>query len=109
MVELVSMIMVLIGVVAGIIVGWLIAKNRYSTELVRSQERMLAQEEAMQASKEMLHLQMSKLAKDVASQNSEDSCALPKNVLVRFNLNPERILMHVRKKLRISSNRFMKV
>lgn len=72
MVEPVSMIMGIIGVGVGIIVGWLIAKNRYSTDLVRSEERMLAQEEAMEASKEMLHLQMGKVAKDIASQNSED-------------------------------------
>ncbi|HIG20471.1 MAG TPA: hypothetical protein EYQ78_06880, partial [Candidatus Poseidoniales archaeon] len=72
MVEPISMIMTIIGIGAGMVIGWFIAKNRYSTDLVRSEERMLAQAEAMEASKEMLHLQMSKVAKDVASQNSED-------------------------------------
>lgn len=72
MVEPVSMIMGIIGIGAGIAIGWLIAKNQFSTDLVRSEERMRAQEEAMETSKEMLNLQMSKVAKDVASQNSED-------------------------------------
>lgn len=72
MVETISILMALIGVGAGIGIGWLIAKNRLGTELVRAEERMRAQEEAMETSKEMLHLQMSKVAKEAVSQNSED-------------------------------------
>ena len=70
--DIVSIIFVLVGIGTGLAIGWLIARNRFSTELVRSEEKIIAQQEAMETSKEMLHLQMQKVATDVVSQNSED-------------------------------------
>lgn len=86
MVDIGSIILILFGIIVGVGLGWLYAKNRFSTDLVRSEERIKAQAEAVESSKDMLSLQMQKVASEVASQNTEDFLRLAEERLGRVQL-----------------------
>jgi hypothetical protein len=57
-----------LGAALGVGLGWLMAKNRFSGDIVRAE----AQVDAINQSKESMLAQMESVASSVARQNSED-------------------------------------
>jgi len=64
--------LLIIGCALGIGIGFLIAKNKYSTEAIKASAQAEAQAAANQQSKDSMKAEMESIAAMVARQNSED-------------------------------------
>ena len=64
--------LLIVGCALGIGIGFLIAKNRYSTEAIKASAKAEAQAAASQQSKDSMKAEMESIASMVARQNSED-------------------------------------
>ena len=60
--------LMILGAALGIGIGWLLAKNRYSSDVIRAE----AQVSAISQSKDSMLAEMQSVASNVARQNSED-------------------------------------
>ena len=62
---------IILGLSLGIVIGWLVAKNRFGTELVQIKAISAAQEQVFEERSEHLSAQMKIVATEISEQNSE--------------------------------------
>tara|TARA_X000001036_G_scaffold207049_1_gene194642 strand:+ start:1846 stop:3093 length:1248 start_codon:yes stop_codon:yes gene_type:complete len=62
---------IILGLSLGIVIGWLVAKNRFGTELVQIKAISSAQEQVFEERSEHLSAQMKIVATEISEQNSE--------------------------------------
>ena len=62
---------IILGLSLGIVIGWLVAKNRFGTELVQIKAISAAQEQVFEERSDHLSAQMKIVATEISEQNSE--------------------------------------
>lgn len=87
----------ILGVALGIGIGWLLAKNRYSGDVIRAE----AQVTAISQSKDSMLAQMESVATNVARQNSEDFLRLAEERLGK--VESEAVKDHAARKKEVDS------
>ncbi|MEE3269672.1 MAG: DNA recombination protein RmuC [Candidatus Thermoplasmatota archaeon] len=73
----------ILGLVIGGVFGWMLAKSIVGKELIRSEERVRAKEEAVVANEDRVRAEISNLATEIGRQNSEDFLKLAEERLGR--------------------------
>ena len=66
-----ELLYIILGLFFGIVIGWLVAKNRIGTELVEVKAISAAQEQVFEERSEHLSAQMKIVATQISEQNSE--------------------------------------
>ncbi len=70
--EAVGLAYIILGLIVGGVIGWVLAKQRMSGEVIRSEERLLAKEEAAASNEEKVRAEIQNLATDIGRKNSAD-------------------------------------
>ena len=70
--EAVGLAYIILGLIIGGVIGWVLAKQRMSGEVIRSEERLLAKEEAAASNEEKVRAEIQNLATDIGRKNSAD-------------------------------------
>ena len=91
--------LLVLGCAIGIGLGYLIAKNKYSSDAIKATAKSEAQIAAMQETKAAMEAEMKNIAVDVSRQNSEEFLKLAQAQLAKFGLKHQRIMTQERKKL----------
>ncbi|GIT11228.1 MAG: hypothetical protein CM1200mP32_07210 [Methanobacteriota archaeon] len=74
---------ILLGLMVGGGIGWMLAKERIGGEVIRSEERVRAKEEAAAANEEKVKAEIENLVTDMGRKNSEDFLKLAEERLGR--------------------------
>ena len=70
--EAVGLAYIILGLIVGGGIGWMLAKQRMSGEVIRSEERLLAKEEAAATNEEKVRAEIQNLVTDIGRKSSED-------------------------------------
>ena len=70
--EALGLMYILLGLMVGGGIGWMLAKERIGGEVIRSEERVRAKEEAAAANEEKVKAEIENLVTDMGRKNSED-------------------------------------
>ena len=81
--EALGLMYILLGLMVGGGIGWMLAKERIGGEVIRSEERVRAKEEAAAANEEKVKAESENLVTDMGRKNSEDFLKLAEERLGR--------------------------
>ncbi len=81
--EALGLMYILLGLMVGGGIGWMLAKERIGGEVIRSEERVRAKEEAAAANEEKVKAEIENLVTDMGRKNSEDFLKLAEERLGR--------------------------
>lgn len=81
--EALGLMYILLGLMIGGGIGWMLAKERIGGEVIRSEERVRAKEEAAAANEEKVKAEIENLVTDMGRKNSEDFLKLAEERLGR--------------------------
>ena len=81
--EALGLMYILLGLMVGGGFGWMLAKERIGGEVIRSEERVRAKEEAAAANEEKVKAEIENLVTDMGRKNSEDFLKLAEERLGR--------------------------
>lgn len=70
--EAVGLAYITLGLIVGVVIGWGLATQRMSGEVIRSEERILAKEEAAAANEEKVRAEIQNLVTDIGRKSSDD-------------------------------------
>ena len=81
--EALGLMYILLDLKEGGVIGWMLAKERIGGEVIRSEERVRAKEEAAAANEEKVKAEIENLVTDMGRKNSEDFLKLAEERLGR--------------------------
>ena len=84
--EAVGLAYIILGLIVGGGIGWMLAKQRMGGEVIRSEERLLAKEEAAATNEEKVRAEIQNLVTDIGRKNSEDFLILAEERLGKVQI-----------------------
>jgi DNA recombination protein RmuC len=84
--ETVGLAYIILGLIVGGGIGWMLAKQRMGGEVIRSEERLLAKEEAAATNEEKVRAEIQNLVTDIGRKNSEDFLILAEERLGKVQI-----------------------
>ena len=88
--DLMGILYVAIGLALGATIGWLIARQKLSGEVIRTEERIKAKEEAIATSEIRVKAEIENLVTDLGRKNSEDFLKLAEERLGKVQISAEK-------------------
>ena len=88
--DVIGLSYIAIGLISGTAVGWLLAKQKLSREVIRTEERMRAKEESLSASEGRVKAEIENLVTDLGRKNSEDFLKLAEERLGKVQASAEK-------------------
>ena len=88
--EAVGLSYIVLGLIVGGGFGWMLAKQKMSGEVIRSEERIRAKEEAVVANEEKVKAEIENLVTDIGRKSSEDFLKLAEERLGKVQTSAEK-------------------
>jgi DNA recombination protein RmuC len=83
---------IVVGLIVGGTIGWLLAKQTMNSQIIRSEERIRASEEAIESNEQKVRAEIKNLVTDLGRQNSEDFLKLAEERLGKVTASAEKDL-----------------
>ena len=88
--DLMGIVYVAIGLTLGAALGWLLARQKLSSEVIRTEERIKAKEEAIATSEMRVKAEIQNLVTDLGRKNSEEFLKLAEERLGKVQISAEK-------------------
>jgi len=85
-----GVVYVAIGLALGAVIGWLLARQKLSSEVIRNEERIKAKEEAIVTSEIRVKAEIENLVTDLGRKNSEEFLKLAEERLGKVQVSAEK-------------------
>ena len=85
-----GVVYVIIGLALGAVIGWLLARQKLSGEVIRNEERIKAKEEAIVTSEIRVKAEIENLVTDLGRKNSEEFLKLAEERLGKVQVSAEK-------------------
>ncbi len=85
-----GIVYVAIGLTLGAVIGWLLARQKLSGEVIRKEERIKAKEEAIATSELRVKAEIQNLVTDLGKKNSEEFLKLAEERLGKVQISAEK-------------------